>query len=74
MADPIATLVYSSSEENVDTVVVGGTVVLDEGRYTLLDADKSLADCQSAAASLREDTGLGNEQWGQQIRISAFKA
>ena len=74
MADPIATLVYSSSEENVDTVVVGGTVVLDEGKYTMLDGTKALSDCQSAAASLREETGLGNEQWGQQIRISAFKA
>lgn len=74
MADPVATLVYSSSEENVDTVVVGGTVLLEGGNYTTVNEFKALADCQRAAAELRAETELGNEQWGQKIQIGPYKA
>jgi 5-methylthioadenosine/S-adenosylhomocysteine deaminase len=71
MADPIATLVYSATEENIETTVVGGVVVMENRRSLLLDQDAALNACQSAAASLRLETGLG--KWGQPVRVGAFR-
>lgn len=72
MADPISTLVYSSSEENIDTTVVGGKVLLEGGRYTCLDEAAALDDCQAAAAALREETALVNTHWDQRVVVSSF--
>lgn len=73
MADPISTLVYSSSEENVDTTVVGGRVVLENGKYLLVDEAAALDECQRAAAELRVETGLGNTHWGQRVKVGPFR-
>jgi 5-methylthioadenosine/S-adenosylhomocysteine deaminase len=69
MADPVTALVYSGGEENIETTVVGGQVVLENRRSVKLDENSALNDCQSAAAALREETGLGNIQWGQAVRV-----
>ena len=73
MADPIATLVYSATEENIDTTVVGGRVLMQNRRITTVDEAAVLDECQAAAAALREETGLGNIQWGQKVTVGAFK-
>jgi 5-methylthioadenosine/S-adenosylhomocysteine deaminase len=65
MADPVAALVYSAGEENIETTVVAGEVVLDKGRSLRLDEEGILNQCQAAAAELRKETGLGNTQWGR---------
>ena len=44
--DPIASLVYSAGAGSVDTVVVAGQVLLDEGRITAVDERAVLVECQ----------------------------
>lgn len=73
MADPISTLVYSSSEENVETTIVGGNIVMENRTICGLDEDAALAACQRAAAEIREESGLGNTHWGQQVKIGPFQ-
>jgi 5-methylthioadenosine/S-adenosylhomocysteine deaminase len=69
MADPVAALVYSGGEENIETTLVAGEVVLDKGRSVAVDEGRALDECQAAAAALRKETGLGNTQWGQDLRL-----
>ena len=73
MADPISTLVYSSSEENVETTIVGGNIVMENHTICNLEEDTALVACQRAAAEIREESGLGNTHWGQQIKIGPFQ-
>jgi 5-methylthioadenosine/S-adenosylhomocysteine deaminase len=73
MADPVASLVYSGGEENIETAVVAGQVVMENRRCLMVDEDLALSECQAAAAGLREETGLGNTQWGQAVRIGPFR-
>jgi 5-methylthioadenosine/S-adenosylhomocysteine deaminase len=47
--DPIAGLVYSAGAGSVDTVVVAGRVLLEEGRITAVDERAVLVECQDAA-------------------------
>ena len=55
--DPIASLVYSAGAGSVDTVVVAGRVLLDEGRITAVDERAVLVECQSAAWQLARRVG-----------------
>jgi 5-methylthioadenosine/S-adenosylhomocysteine deaminase len=73
MADPVAALVYSGGEENIETVVAAGQVVMENRRCLTLDEERALFECQAAAAALREETGLGNTQWGQAVQIGPFR-
>lgn len=72
-ADPIACLVYSSSEQNIHTTVVGGQILLKNGKFTGVDEEKAIDDCQIAAAEIRAYSGLGNEHWGQKITVGPFQ-
>jgi 5-methylthioadenosine/S-adenosylhomocysteine deaminase len=73
MADPVAALVYSGGEENIETTVAAGKVVMENRRSLMLDEERALSECQAAAAALREETGLGNVQRGQTVRIGPFR-
>jgi 5-methylthioadenosine/S-adenosylhomocysteine deaminase len=73
MADPVASLVYSGGEENIETTVVAGKVVMENRRCLMIDEEQALAECQAAAAALRGETGLGNIQWGQALQIGPFR-
>jgi 5-methylthioadenosine/S-adenosylhomocysteine deaminase len=55
--DPVSTLVYSSGEVNVRTTVVGGQVVLDDGRIVGVDEDAILREAQSLAEQLATTAG-----------------
>jgi len=55
--DPLSTLVYSSSEQNVDTVVVGGNVVLEHGQLPDFDEDAFLREVQDRAVALSHRAG-----------------
>jgi 5-methylthioadenosine/S-adenosylhomocysteine deaminase len=55
--DPVSTLVYSSGEVNVRTTVVGGQVVLDDGRIVGVDEDAILREAQSLAEQLVTTAG-----------------
>ena len=50
--DPIATLVYSAGQANVDTVVVGGKVLMAGGEFCHLDEGVLLEEAQVAAQQL----------------------
>jgi len=56
--DPISALVYAGGPQNVDTVVIGGDVVLDEGRCTTVDEAALIQELQerSVAVSTRAGT------------------
>ena len=55
--DPVSTLVYASGEINVRSTVVGGRVVLDEGRVVGLDEAAILREAQSLAEELADAAG-----------------
>ncbi len=69
--DPISALVYCSSPENMETVLVEGRPVLENGQITCVDEEKILYEAQRLADKLAEKSGLGNTQWGQKIRFRA---
>ena len=55
--DPVATLVYSAGQANVDTVVVDGRVLMEDGRFTHLDEAALLRETQRAAQHLARRAG-----------------
>jgi 5-methylthioadenosine/S-adenosylhomocysteine deaminase len=55
--DPVSTLVYSSGQVNVRTVIVGGRVVLDDRRIVGVDEDAVLREAQTLAEQLAEVAG-----------------
>jgi 5-methylthioadenosine/S-adenosylhomocysteine deaminase len=55
--DPVSTLVYSSGEANVRTTVVGGRVVLDDGRIMGVDETAILREAQTLAEQLADAAG-----------------
>ena len=50
--DPVATLVYSAGQANVETVVVDGKVLMEGGIFTHLDEAALLRETQRAAQHL----------------------
>lgn len=50
--DPYLSLVFSCGEENVETVIVGGRIVLDGGHLTTVDEKAILAEAQNNACNL----------------------
>ena len=57
MHDPVATLVHSSSQANISTVIVDGRVLVDNGRLTQVDEPALLRDAQLAATALAKRCG-----------------
>ncbi|MFN8224281.1 MAG: amidohydrolase family protein [Gaiellales bacterium] len=55
--DPISAIVYAGAPVNVDTVVVGGTVLLDEGRCTKVDEPALVQEMQERAIACATRTG-----------------
>jgi 5-methylthioadenosine/S-adenosylhomocysteine deaminase len=63
--DPVSTLVYSSGQSNVRTTIVGGRVVLDNGRIVGVDEDAILREAQSLAEQLSETAGTRQRLHGR---------
>ena len=64
--DPTSTLVYASGEANVRTTIVGGRVVLDEGRIMGVDEGAILTEAQTLAEELSVRAGTRarlEERW-----------
>ncbi|MBO1331554.1 amidohydrolase family protein [Streptomyces sp. VRA16 Mangrove soil] len=55
----VAALVYSARGGDVETTVVGGRVVVEHGRCTLVDEDALLAEAQERAERLVNRAGFG---------------
>ena len=56
--NPVANFVYSTTGADVDTVVVGGTVLMEGRALTTLDEERVLADARNAVADLYRRTGV----------------
>jgi 5-methylthioadenosine/S-adenosylhomocysteine deaminase len=56
LADPLNALVYAETGASVDTVLVDGRVVVEQGRVTTVDEDKIYARAQEAADRQREQS------------------
>lgn len=65
--DPVSTLVYACSPDNIKTVLIEGKVVLKDGHLTTIDEEKTIWQAQRLAAKLAEKSGLGNVQWGRKV-------
>lgn len=67
--DPVSSLVYSSTPQNIHSVMIGGRLVLEGGAITTVDEEKILRETQRLAAELCVRSGLGNVQWGGAMPI-----
>lgn len=67
--DPVSSLVYSSSQANVETTVVNGKILLENGELKVADEEEILQKTQAAASKLIDKSGLGNTQWGHPVRV-----
>jgi 5-methylthioadenosine/S-adenosylhomocysteine deaminase len=63
--DPVSTLVYSSGEVNVRSVIVGGRVVLDDRRIVGVDEEAILREAQTLAEQLAEVAGTRRRLGGR---------
>jgi 5-methylthioadenosine/S-adenosylhomocysteine deaminase len=50
--DPINTLVFSAAPSVIETVIIDGEVVLEEGRFTKIDEQSIIEEAQTAAHQL----------------------
>lgn len=57
MHHPVSTLVYSSAPANVETVMIDGRIVLENGMVTLVDEQEILSKGQEAADALSRRAG-----------------
>ena len=55
---PESAVVYNASGPDVDTVIVDGQILLDDGRVTMLDEAALLAECRAAAKRLLTRAGI----------------
>lgn len=71
--DPVSAIVYSSGQANVETSVIDGRVVLENGRITNADEEEILFRTQQLAVELIRKAGLGNTQWGQTVKTGMLR-
>ncbi len=69
--DPISAVVYAGTPENVDTVVVGGDVLLDEGTCTRVDEAALITEMQERAVACSIRTGT--TRFLQHRRFTPFR-
>jgi 5-methylthioadenosine/S-adenosylhomocysteine deaminase len=71
LADPVKALVYAETGASVDTVLVDGRVVLDQGRVTTVDETRIYARAQEAADRHRERAA---DAWALAGRLAPYVA
>lgn len=57
MHHPVSTLVYSSSQANVETVIIDGKIVLDNGKNLLCNEEQVCSKAQAIADDLSKRAG-----------------
>ena len=62
--NPVSTLVYSSSMENIESVAVDGRFLLEGGEFTVADEMSTLRSAQRAAEELCRRSGIHNRMEG----------
>ena len=58
MFDPVTQLALSAPASGVHSVWIDGVQVIDDGRATLIDEARLLADARAAGAAIIARTGL----------------
>jgi 5-methylthioadenosine/S-adenosylhomocysteine deaminase len=58
--DPVASLVYSCTQENVDTVLIDGKLVMENREILTVDEHSTLVEAQESAERLLHNTGISN--------------
>jgi len=72
VADPVASLVYSSNPASIDTVVVHGNIVLENGVLRTINEEEAIHNLQTSAYRLRKRVDLNCEINGQKIEVGPF--
>lgn len=73
MHNPVSTLVYSSTMQNIETVAVDGTLILDNGILTVVKDEKKLLEkAQKTAENLAVRGSITNRGKGHKWRSIAF--
>lgn len=72
--DPVSTIVYSSAQQNVETTIIDGKIIMEEGKFLTVDEEEILHKTQEIAAKLVTEAGLGNMQWGKQIKVGSLRS
>ena len=70
--DPLSSLVYGATQANVDTVLVNGEIVLQDGVSTKVDEDSLLRDAQTRAVEVARRAGTQRLERGR--RFTPFGA
>lgn len=73
MHNPVSTLVYSSTMENIESVAVDGKFVLENGKITAVKDEVAVyKEAQKAAENLCERGNITNRREGHKWRSVAF--
>ncbi len=56
--DPVSTLVCAATSADVDTVVIGGQVVVQDGHVLTMDEERVLREVQERAAAVWKRAGI----------------
>lgn len=67
--DPVSSLVYCSSPNNVNTVIINGKVIMKNNEIKTVDEEKVIARVQENANKLAKELNLGNSQWGKRMPL-----
>ena len=54
VANPVTSLVFTSGEASVETVVVDGKILVEDGCYKVMDESLVIEKLEKAAASVRK--------------------
>ena len=55
--NPVSTLVYSSGNKNIESVMIDGDFVLEDSKLTVYNEDKIAMECQRVADELSNNAG-----------------
>lgn len=66
--DPVTAIIYSSTPENIERIIIGGKAVYNDGVFPVLEVDAILKETNRLAGSIVNRAGLGNVQWNQNIQ------
>ena len=72
MHDPISNVVYTGSQQNVDTVVVDGEVVLDAGRFPHIDEAAFVREVHERSLALAQRVGTFRLMRGRRFTPFAY--
>lgn len=72
VTDPITCLVYSSNPASVQTVVIHGRIVMQDGVIRSMNEAEAVHALQESAYGLRQRVGLGNTINGRPVDVGPF--